>query len=148
VYAPLPQAMAVLATQLPAPSQYSVSLYLLVAQVATPQTVVVGGGAPQVAVVVPSHLDWQAPVPGQVVREPTGRLPAAIGQQLPTWSVTLHAAQVSVQLVLQQTPSTHLPDAQSVPGAVQAAPLGSEQVPRPFALQVFGEPHDGVVQHA
>jgi hypothetical protein len=148
VYAPLPQDVAVLVTQLPAPSQNSVPLNFPALQVAAPHTVPVPGGEPHTAVLVPSHFAWQLPVPGHVVRVPMGRLPAATGQHTPTCPDTLQAAQVSVQSVLQQTPSTHLPDAQSEPGGEQEAPSGNEQVPRPLALHVFGDAHDDVVQHA
>ena len=53
-------------------------------------------------------------------------------EQVPKDPARLHALQIAVQPLLQQTPSTQNPDTQSVP-LVQAAPL--EHLPEP--LQVY-----------
>lgn len=114
-------------------------------QVAAPQT-------------VPATYFRQAPVPSQVPSfmqvdaaeaghwlATSGGWPAAIGEQLPTLPVIAQDMQVPLQVVLQQTPWTQLPEPHSAP-IWQAAPFGS--LPQlPLASQVFGATQSVLALH-
>ena len=77
--------------------------------------------------IVPAGIGWHAPLPSQVplnpqggagVQPPCGSIaPAGTGLQAPALPVTLHDAQDAQLADEQQTPSTQLPLAHSVPAA-------------------------------
>jgi hypothetical protein len=75
--------------------------------------------------------------------------PAATGEQVPTFPVTLQDRQVppvaSLQVVLQQTPSVQLPLTHSA-AAAQAAPLGLR--PHELLMQVLGLTQSALVLQA
>lgn len=74
------------------------------------------------------------PEPALQLPWPATGLPST-GVQTPSEPPTLHASQVPPHAVLQQTPSTHRPDAHCVP-APQGWPRLSVQVPGLLPLQV------------
>jgi hypothetical protein len=125
------------APQVPAPLQSRGGANVADAHVAGPQT-------------VPATYLRQAPVPSQAPSfmqvdaaeaghwlAASGGCPSAIGEQVPTLPVMLQDMHVPLQVVLQQTPWTQLPEPHSAPMA-QVAPFGS--LPQlPLASQVLGE---------
>jgi hypothetical protein len=99
---------------------------------------------------VPDAYFWQAPLPLQKPLVPQvaapvsvhwvvglGLLPPAIDVQVPTMPVRLHAVQMPVQAVLQQTLLTQNPETQAAP-VVQAVPCESLPQLPVVVLQVAG----------
>jgi hypothetical protein len=102
------------------------------------------------AQLVPEAYFWQAPLPLQrpfvpQVAAPVlvhwvvgfGGLPPGIEVQVPTMPVRLHAVQIPVQALLQQTLLTQNPEAQEA-AVVQAAPCDSLPQLPVVVLQVAG----------
>jgi hypothetical protein len=81
----------------------------------------------------PLQVPPQVPVPGH---SSAGSWPAGIGQQVPTWLVTLHASQRPAHAVWQQTPSAQVPLAQVAAPPVQSSPLLSLQAPAASQVRV------------
>jgi hypothetical protein len=120
------QLVVVAAGQLPAPSQLAAAVATPFAQLAARHEVVEGAlaQAPPAA---------QAPVlpQGGAAAQRVSVVPAASAEQVPLVPPVLaaeHAVQAPAQAVLQQNPSTQLPDRQSV-AAVQAVPLALQAAP-------------------
>jgi hypothetical protein len=95
---------------------------------------------------VPSNPQVEAGLFGQVSAE-LGGTPAATNEQTPGAAGVLHDLQLSVQAVLQQTPSTQNPVAQSAaqpqaaPFALCAPPSGLQATPsRPPSVLGAGPP--------
>jgi hypothetical protein len=104
--------------------------------------------------VVPELAGVQVPNPSHPIEHLVGSLfgqavvgPAGPGAQVPRLPLLLQIWQVAHELVLQQTPSTQLPIAQSFADGVQVWPRGfPTQVP---PLQMgFVEGQSPLVQHA
>jgi len=114
-------------TQLPAPSQRAASVCTAVAQLATLQ-------------IVPVDCRWHLPVPSQLpslpqvvgsagMHWPPGAGPNGSGKQRPGDVAWLHAMQVPVQTLSQQTPCWQVPVAHSV--------LTVQDAPRTFLPQML-----------
>ena len=97
----------------------------------------------------PLHAAPHAPDPAQAARGVDALLCGAplTAVQAPTAPATLHAWHCPEQLVLQQTPSTQLPDAHSVPAA-QAVPFTLRHWPTaPVTLQAYPAVLHALLQH-
>jgi hypothetical protein len=113
------QGAAVAAVQVPVPSQVRAGVRLPAAQIAAAQLV------PDVVLAqAPLRHNPVLPQGGAAGRHAASAVPLVTALHVPTLPVLLQAWQAPVQVELQQTPSTQLPDVQSVPSA-QLFPFGS-----------------------
>jgi hypothetical protein len=108
------------AGQLPMPSQADAAVATPAAHDAARQLTIALGKVHR-SRTVPSQLPAQGPLPAQAVRAPRGA--PAMPAQVPCMPGTSHASHWPLQAVLQQKPSTQLPDAHWLL-AVQVDPGG------------------------